>query len=69
MVRSRKALSEPQAARRGRLSRWWLDQPVRIKGMIVLAVPLIALVGVTSSSLALQYNERQTRQAGIASLP
>ena len=35
--------------------------------MIVLAVPLIALVGVTSSSLALQYNERQTRQAGIAS--
>jgi signal transduction histidine kinase len=40
---------------------------VRIKGMIVLAVPLIALVGVTSSSLALQYNERQTRQAGIAS--
>jgi len=40
---------------------------VRIKGTIVLAVPLIALVGVTSSSLALQYNERQTRQAGIAS--
>ena len=40
---------------------------MRIKGTIVLAVPLIALVGVTSSSLALQYNERQTRQAGIAS--
>ncbi|MGH3189920.1 MAG: ATP-binding protein [Streptosporangiaceae bacterium] len=40
---------------------------MRIKGMIVLAVPLIALVGVTSSSLALQYNERQTRAAGIAS--
>jgi signal transduction histidine kinase/CheY-like chemotaxis protein len=40
---------------------------VRIKGMMVLAVPLIALVGVTSSSLALQYNERQTRAAGIAS--
>ncbi len=66
-MRSRKARSAPQAAGHGRLKRWWLDQPVRIKGMMVLAVPLIALVGVTSSSLALQYNERQTRAAGIAS--
>ena len=29
--------------------------------MIVVAVPLIALIGVTSASLALQYNERQER--------
>jgi signal transduction histidine kinase/CHASE3 domain sensor protein/ActR/RegA family two-component response regulator len=66
-VRSRNARSEPQAAGHGRLKRWWLDQPVRIKGMMVIAVPLVALVGVTSSSLALQYKERQSRAAGIAS--
>ncbi len=66
-MRWRKARSGPVAVRYGRLRRWWLDQPVRIKGMMVLAVPLIALVGVTSSSLALQYNERQGRQTGIAS--
>ena len=35
--------------------------------MMVLAVPLIALVGVTSSSLSLQYTERQMRAEGIAS--
>jgi signal transduction histidine kinase/ActR/RegA family two-component response regulator len=66
-VRSREARSRPPAAGHGRLRRWWLDQPVRVKGMMVLAVPLIALVGATSSSLALQYNERQERQAGLVS--
>ena len=38
----------------GRLRRWWLDRSVRVKGMIVVAVPLIALVGVTSAILVLQ---------------
>lgn len=34
---------------------------MRAKGMIVVAVPLIALISVSSASLALQYNERQER--------
>jgi signal transduction histidine kinase/CheY-like chemotaxis protein len=50
----------------GRLRRWWLDLSVRAKGMIVVAVPLIALVAVTSASLALQYSERQERTVAIA---
>jgi signal transduction histidine kinase/ActR/RegA family two-component response regulator len=33
--------------------------------MIVVAVPLIALIGVTSASLALQYKERQERSAAM----
>src|SRR5260370_41070894 len=61
--------SPPAAAvrlgRLGRLGRWWLDQSVRAKGMIVVAVPLIALVGVASASLTLQYKERQGRAAAI----
>jgi signal transduction histidine kinase len=39
---------------------------VRAKGLIVVAVPLIALIGTTSASLALQYNERQERSAATA---
>ena len=34
---------------------------MRAKGTIVIAVPLIALIGVTSASLVLQSNERQER--------
>ena len=56
----------PSAPRHpGRLRRWWLDRSVRAKGMIVVAVPLIALVAVTSASLALQYKERQVRSVAI----
>ena len=51
--------SPPAAARPGQLRRWWwLDRPVRVKGMIVVAAPLIA---VTSASLAPRQNERQER--------
>ncbi len=35
---------------------------MRVKGRIVVAVPLIALIGVTSASLVLQHNEQQERQ-------
>ncbi|MGH3223932.1 MAG: histidine kinase dimerization/phospho-acceptor domain-containing protein, partial [Streptosporangiaceae bacterium] len=48
-------------ARSGRLRRWWLDRSVRAKGMIVIAVPLIALVGLAISTLVLLQNERQER--------
>jgi signal transduction histidine kinase/CheY-like chemotaxis protein len=54
--------SPPSAAvRPGWMRRWWLDRPVRAKGMVAVAVPMIALIAVTSASLALQYNERQER--------
>ena len=38
---------------------------MRIKGMVVVAVPLTALVAVSSASLALQYNERQERSVAL----
>ena len=57
--------SPPAAVRPGRLQRWWLNRSVRAKGMIVIAVPLIALIAVTSASLALQYNERQERSVAL----
>jgi signal transduction histidine kinase/ActR/RegA family two-component response regulator len=47
------------------MHRWWLDRPMRIKGMVVVAVPLTALIAVTSASLALQYNERQERSVSL----
>ena len=57
--------SPPAAVRPGRMQRWWLDRSVRAKGMIVVAVPLIALIAVTSASLALQHNERQERSVAL----
>jgi signal transduction histidine kinase/ActR/RegA family two-component response regulator len=51
----------PVAARPGRFRQWWLDQSVRAKGMIAIAVPLIALIATTGASLALQYQEHQVR--------
>jgi PAS domain S-box-containing protein len=72
-VRSRRANSELPPADRGSrlqrrpLRRWWLNLPVRAKGLIVIAVPLIALIGTTSASLALQYREGQQRTAATAS--
>jgi signal transduction histidine kinase/ActR/RegA family two-component response regulator len=57
---------QQQPARQGPLRRWWLDRPVWAKGIIVVAVPLTALVAVTSASLGLQYRERQVRAAAIA---
>jgi hypothetical protein len=35
--------------------------------MIVVAAPLIALIAVTSASLALQQNERQERNVALTS--
>jgi signal transduction histidine kinase/ActR/RegA family two-component response regulator len=66
-VRSRDSNSAIQAqARPRRLARWWLDRSVRAKGLIVVAVPLIALMATTLASLVLQANERQERGIAIA---
>jgi signal transduction histidine kinase/ActR/RegA family two-component response regulator len=60
-------MRSPSAAesRLGPLGRWWLNRSVRVKGMVVVAIPLIALLAVTTASLALQYNERQERQVAL----
>jgi signal transduction histidine kinase/CheY-like chemotaxis protein len=66
-VRTRKIDSTPPAAAHpGRLHQWWLNRSVRAKGIIVVAVPLISLISITSASLVLQANERQERAAGRA---
>jgi signal transduction histidine kinase/CheY-like chemotaxis protein len=56
------------ADRRGRLVRWWLNRPVRVKGLIAIAVPLLALLVTASASLSLQCKEADARVAGRASL-
>jgi hypothetical protein len=66
-MRSREASSaSPAAAQRRWLHRWWLDRSVRTKGLIVVAIPLIALTAITGANLALQYNERQARSVATA---
>jgi PAS domain S-box-containing protein len=55
----------PAADLRRRLRRWWLNQPVRVKGLLVIAVPLIVLFGTTSASLVLQYQESQQRSVAV----
>jgi signal transduction histidine kinase/CheY-like chemotaxis protein len=56
----------PAAGRSRWLRQWWLDRSVRTKGLTVVAVPLIALIGTTSASLALQHSEHQERSAATA---
>jgi signal transduction histidine kinase/ActR/RegA family two-component response regulator len=57
--------SRTAQVRLSRLERWWLDRSIRVKGMVVFAVPMLALIGVTSASLALQLKERQVRSVAI----
>ena len=46
-MRSRQANRAPPEADQPRgLRRWWLDRSLRAKGLIVVAVPLIALLGI-----------------------
>jgi signal transduction histidine kinase/CheY-like chemotaxis protein len=56
----------PVAGRPGRFGQWWLDRSVRAKGLIVIAVPLLALIGTTSASLILQNQEHQVRTVARA---
>jgi signal transduction histidine kinase/ActR/RegA family two-component response regulator len=53
------------AVRPSWMRRWWLDRPVRTKGMFVVAAPMIALIAVTSASLTLQANEQQQRSVAL----
>jgi signal transduction histidine kinase/ActR/RegA family two-component response regulator len=56
------------ASRLGPLRRWWLDRSMRAKGLTVVAVPLIALVGTVSASLLLQNREAQVRRTAVINL-
>jgi signal transduction histidine kinase/ActR/RegA family two-component response regulator len=47
------------------LRRWWLDRSLRSKGLIVIAIPLVALFATTSASLVLQHSESQDRTVGL----
>ena len=46
------------------LRQWWLDRSLRTKGLIVVAVPLVALMGLTSANLLLQQSESGERNVG-----
>ena len=43
------------------LRRWWLNRSIRLKGLIVIVIPLLTLLVSSSESLALQANERRVR--------
>jgi signal transduction histidine kinase/ActR/RegA family two-component response regulator len=64
-VRSRTASPAPRAYQARGLRKWWLDRSLRAKGLIVVAVPLIALMGVGSANLVLQQRESAQRTVSI----
>jgi signal transduction histidine kinase/CheY-like chemotaxis protein len=68
MATDRTSHQRDQPARRQfsrRLSRWWLDRPVLIKGLTVLAIPIILFASVTIAGIALQSHERAERHDAI----
>jgi PAS domain S-box-containing protein len=66
-VGSREASSAlPAEGHASRLQQWWLDRSVRAKGLIVIAVPLIAFVGAMSANLVLQHHQHQARDVAQA---
>src|SRR6202161_686191 len=61
-MRSREARSAPPGTNQAHgIRQWWLDLSLRAKGLIVIALPLIALMGVISANLALQQSESNER--------
>ena len=48
------------------LHQWWLDRSIRVKGMVVATVPLVALILIVLASVVLQSNEQQERQVALA---
>ena len=55
------AAALPPDSRQLPVLRWWLRLPVPVKGGVVLALPLAALLIVTTSSLILQHTEQDER--------
>jgi signal transduction histidine kinase/ActR/RegA family two-component response regulator len=49
-----------------RLPQWWLDRSVLVKGLIVVAIPMLALIAVAGSALGLQSQESSERHAAIS---
>jgi CHASE3 domain sensor protein len=43
------------------LRKWWFDRPLRAKGLVVIALPVIALMAITSANLLLLNQENQER--------
>jgi signal transduction histidine kinase/ActR/RegA family two-component response regulator len=64
-VRSRTASPAPGTHQAHGIRKWWLDQSLRVKGLIVVAVPLIALMAVTSANLVLQHSESAERNVSL----
>jgi signal transduction histidine kinase/ActR/RegA family two-component response regulator len=62
----REAGSAPPEVDRARgLRQWWLNRPLRAKGLVVVAVPLVALMGVTSTNLLLQHSQTHERNISL----
>jgi signal transduction histidine kinase/ActR/RegA family two-component response regulator len=60
-MRSREARPAPSGNQAHGVRRRWLDLSLRAKGLIVVAAPLIALMGIISANLALQHSESNER--------
>ena len=54
-----------QAHRVRGVRRWWLDQSLRKKSLIVVAAPLVALMAITSANLLLQQNQSHERTVSL----
>jgi signal transduction histidine kinase len=46
----------------GRIARWWLDRPLRTKGLIVLALPMLVLIVTVVASFVVERHEVDLRQ-------
>ncbi len=65
-MRPHEASPAPPGAGRARgLRRWWLDLSLRAKGLVVVALPLIALMAITSANLLLLQHENKERTVSI----
>jgi signal transduction histidine kinase len=54
------------AVRSGELSRWWLDRPLRSKGLAVLAPPVLVLVITVAASFIVERYQVALRQSASA---
>ena len=61
-----RAATLPCTRRKLRVSRWWLNRSVRMKGLTVLTLPMLAFVIVASAGLSLQLEEHSERRVVIA---